>query len=153
MHSTTQTSARQHVIERAKALAPKFAARADAAEAARTIPKESAQDMLDAGIARILMPRRFGGYDLDFETWLDVIVELGKADASHAWCASLIIHHAHLLAQYPEDMQQAIWVENPGRCDRGLVRTARQGDARRRRLPAVGRPVELSPAASITARG
>ena len=113
MHSTTQTSARQHVIERAKALAPKFAARADAAEAARTIPKESAQDMLDAGIARILMPRRFGGYDLDFETWLDVIVELGKADASHAWCASLIIHHAHLLAQYPEEMQQAIWSKTP----------------------------------------
>ena len=113
MHSTTQTSARQQVIDRAKALAPTFAARADAAEAARTIPKESAQDMLDAGIARILMPRRFGGYDLDFETWMEVIVELGKADASHAWCASLIVHHAHLLAQYPEEMQQAIWSKTP----------------------------------------
>jgi 3-hydroxy-9,10-secoandrosta-1,3,5(10)-triene-9,17-dione monooxygenase len=87
MHSTTlpsasRTSASQQVIERARALAPKFAARADAAEEARTIPKESVQDMLDAGLARILMPRRFGGYDLDFETWHDAIVELGKADAS-----------------------------------------------------------------------
>jgi 3-hydroxy-9,10-secoandrosta-1,3,5(10)-triene-9,17-dione monooxygenase len=111
MHSPTQTSAGQQVIERARALAPKFAARADAAEQARTISKESMQDMLDAGLTRILMPQRFGGYDLNFETWLDVILELGKADASHAWCASLIIHHAHLLAQYPDAMQQAIWAK------------------------------------------
>lgn len=109
MHSSAHVPARQQVVERAKALAPKFAARAGAAEQARTIAKESAQEMLEAGFARILMPRRFGGYDLDFETWLDVIVELGKADASHAWCASLMIHHAHLIAQYPEEMQQAIW--------------------------------------------
>ncbi|MBX9828792.1 MAG: acyl-CoA dehydrogenase family protein [Xanthobacteraceae bacterium] len=113
MHSPTQPSARQHVVERAKALAPKFAARADAAEQARTISKESMQDMLDGGFARILMPQRFGGYDLDFEAWLDVILELGRADASHAWCASLVIHHAHLLAQYPEEMQRAIWANGP----------------------------------------
>ena len=113
MHSPAQAPAKQHVVERAKALAPKFAARADAAEEARTIPNESAQEMLEAGFARILMPRRFGGHDLDFETWLDVIVELGKADASHAWCASLMIHHAHLIAQYPEEMQQAIWGKTP----------------------------------------
>src|SRR5262245_3994694 len=112
MHSPTETAAGQ-VIARAKALAPKFATRADAAEEARTISREARQDMLDAGFTRILMPQRFGGYDLDFETWLDVILELGKADASHAWCASLIIHHAHLLAQYPDAMQQAIWAKGP----------------------------------------
>src|SRR5262245_63379861 len=103
MHSPTQISARQQVVDRAKALAPTFAARADAAEQARSISRESMQDMLDAGFARILMPERFGGYDLDFEAWLDVILELGKADASHAWCASLVIHHAHILAQYPDE--------------------------------------------------
>ena len=37
------------------------------------------------------MPARFGGYDLDFETWHDVVLEISKADASHGWCASLII--------------------------------------------------------------
>ena len=113
MHSPTHISARQQVVELAKALAPKFAARADASEKARTIPKESVQDMLDAVFARILMPQRFGGYELDFEAWLDVIVELGRADASHAWCASLMIHHAHLIAQYPEAMQQAMWAKTP----------------------------------------
>jgi len=34
---------------------------------------------------------------------------LSKADASHGWCAGLIIHHAHLIAQFPEPAQQALW--------------------------------------------
>ena len=39
MHSPAPV--KQQVVERAKALAPTFAARADASEAARTIPKQS----------------------------------------------------------------------------------------------------------------
>jgi 3-hydroxy-9,10-secoandrosta-1,3,5(10)-triene-9,17-dione monooxygenase len=108
-----QKTTRQDIVARAHALAAQLAGRSDAAEKARSISKQSAQDMLDAGLARILMPARFGGYDLDFEAWNDVVIEISKADASHGWCASLIIHHAHLIAQYPEEMQQAIWGNGP----------------------------------------
>jgi 3-hydroxy-9,10-secoandrosta-1,3,5(10)-triene-9,17-dione monooxygenase len=101
------------LIDRVRALAPKFSARAEAAEQARRMPAESVREMLDAGIARILIPPRFGGYGLDFDTWYDVILEISKADASHGWCASLIIHHAHLIAQFPEETQQAIWANGP----------------------------------------
>jgi len=101
------------MIERARTLAPRFAQRSEAAEEARRIPPESAREMLEAGLARILMPPRFGGHALDFETWCDVILELSKADASHGWCASLIIHHAHLVAQFPEEAQQAVWADGP----------------------------------------
>lgn len=99
----------QQVIERVRSLAPKFAGRAAAAEEARRLPAQSVQEMLDAGLARILVPKRFGGYGLDFDTWYDAVVEISKADASHGWCASLIIHHAHILAQFPEAAQQAVW--------------------------------------------
>lgn len=103
----------KEIVERARALAPNFAARAEAAEKGRRIPPESVREMLDAGIARILMPKRFGGYDLDFETWYDVVLEFSRADCSHGWCASLLIHHSHLIAQYPEECQQAIWKDGP----------------------------------------
>ena len=101
------------ILERVAAHAPTFAKRADAAEQARRLPAESARDMLNLGLARILMPERFGGYDLDFDTWNDVVIEISKADASHGWCASLIIHHAHIIAQFPEECQQAVWADGP----------------------------------------
>ncbi len=102
----------QDIVERAHALAPRFTERALAAEEARRIPPESVKDMLDAGFARILLPREIGGYGLGFDTWYEVTRELCKADASHGWCARLIIHHAHLIAQYPQAGQKAVWADN-----------------------------------------
>jgi alkylation response protein AidB-like acyl-CoA dehydrogenase len=37
--------------------------------------------------------------------------EIGKADASHAWCASLMIHHPHYISQFAEDAQRAVWAD------------------------------------------
>jgi len=103
---------REQMIDRARALAPRFAERAAAAEEARQIPPESVKEMLDAGLTRILLPQRIGGYGLGFDTWFDVTRELSKTDASHGWCAGLFIHHAHLIAQYPAEAQMAVWAEN-----------------------------------------
>jgi 3-hydroxy-9,10-secoandrosta-1,3,5(10)-triene-9,17-dione monooxygenase len=102
---------RQEILQRARALVPTFAKRAEAAEEARRIPPESANDMLDAGLARVLLPASIGGYGLGFEEWYDVTRELSKADASHGWCAGLIIHHAHLIAQFPEQGQKSLWAD------------------------------------------
>jgi alkylation response protein AidB-like acyl-CoA dehydrogenase len=103
----------QEIIDRVRALAPGFRKRAEAAEEARRIPNESAQEMLAAGIARILVPPRFGGYGLSLDTWLDVTLEISKADASHGWCASLIIHHPHIVGMFPDEAQKAIWADGP----------------------------------------
>jgi alkylation response protein AidB-like acyl-CoA dehydrogenase len=105
--------ASQEIIDRARALAPRFAERATAAEEVRRIPPESVSEMLGAGLARILLPSRIGGFGLGFDTWFDVTRELSKADASHGWCAGLIIHHAHLIGQFPEAAQNEIWAEGP----------------------------------------
>ena len=63
------------------------------------------------GISRILIPPRYGGYGLSLDTWFEVVREIAKADASHAWCASLMIHHPHYLSQFPEAAQNAVWAE------------------------------------------
>lgn len=112
-NQATEVPSRQDLIARARALAQGFAERAAAAEEARRLPARSVKEMLEAGLARILMPRRFGGYELDFATWNDVVLELSRGDASHGWCASLIIHHAHLVAQFPVEVQRTIWADGP----------------------------------------
>jgi len=108
-----QVVTKQQVLDRVGSLTPNFAKRAGAAEQSRRLPAESVEELLEAGIARILMPPRFGGYGLGFDTWLDVTREISKADASHGWCASLIIHHAHCIAQFPEEAQAAVWADGP----------------------------------------
>jgi 3-hydroxy-9,10-secoandrosta-1,3,5(10)-triene-9,17-dione monooxygenase len=104
---------KQQVLERVRTLVPGFRDRAETAEEARRIPDASVREMLDAGIARILIPERFGGYGLGFDTWFDVMQEISRADASHGWCASLIIHHPHFVAQCTEQAQKDVWAGGP----------------------------------------
>jgi 3-hydroxy-9,10-secoandrosta-1,3,5(10)-triene-9,17-dione monooxygenase len=110
---TAQSITGREIVDRARALAPRFAERAEAAEEARRIPAESINEMLDAGLARILLPKDIGGFGLGFETWFDVMREISKADASHGWCAGLITHHGHVVGQYPEPAQKAVWADGP----------------------------------------
>jgi 3-hydroxy-9,10-secoandrosta-1,3,5(10)-triene-9,17-dione monooxygenase len=109
----TPTASDQDIIDRARGLAQRFAERAPAAEEGRRIPSESIKDMIDAGFARTLLPKRAGGYGLGFDAWFDVMRELSKADASHGWCAGLIVHHNHIIGQFPEAAQKAVWAEGP----------------------------------------
>jgi 3-hydroxy-9,10-secoandrosta-1,3,5(10)-triene-9,17-dione monooxygenase len=103
----------QDLFERIAVIAPHLSSRAQQAEEARRIPIESIQELLEAGIARVLVPRRFGGYELGIETWFEIIRQISRADASHGWCASIIMHHAHLLGYFPEEAQQAVWSRSP----------------------------------------
>jgi len=108
-----RTATKEEVLTRVRPLVSGIGARAAAAEEARRLPAESISEMMDAGIARILMPPRYGGYGLGIDAWFEVVREISRADASHGWCASLIIHHPHMVAQFPEEAQQAVWADGP----------------------------------------
>jgi len=99
------------ILTRVRALTAGIRDGAGAAEEARTLPREMVDALLAAGISRILIPPRFGGYGLSLDTWFEVVREIGKADASHAWCASLMIHHPHYVSQFSEAAQKAVWAD------------------------------------------
>ena len=112
---TVQTASvsKQDMVARAKALAPAFRERAAAAEDDRQISIASATELLEAGFARMLVPRRLGGSELGIDAWFEVMLEIGRADASHAWCAGLMAHVPQMLLQFGEEAQQAIWGDGP----------------------------------------
>jgi 3-hydroxy-9,10-secoandrosta-1,3,5(10)-triene-9,17-dione monooxygenase len=99
------------VLGRVRELTGRIRDAAAAAEEARTLPADIVEALLAAGITRILVPPRFGGYGLGFDTWFEVVREIGKADASHGWCASLMIHHPHYVSQFAEEAQKAVWAD------------------------------------------
>src|ERR1700686_5490026 len=108
--SPTQSATKEQIMDRVRAMAPRFAERAAAAEEARRIPEESVRDMLESRFARILVPKSVGGYGLGFDTSFEVTREVCKADAPHGWGPRLIIHPNHLIAQYPDAAQKTLWV-------------------------------------------
>ncbi len=100
-------------IGRARDLVPALRERAGAAETARGMLKETEADLHRLGLFRFLQPRRYGGMELDYVSFVDVPAEIGRGCASTAWSvANLGIHH-FMLALYDERAQDEVWGANP----------------------------------------
>jgi 3-hydroxy-9,10-secoandrosta-1,3,5(10)-triene-9,17-dione monooxygenase len=99
--------------DRVAALCPGFRERAEEAEDARRLPSQSVVELLEAGTARLLAPRRFDGYELGLEAWLDLVLAVSAADPAHGWCASIIAHHSHYLGYFSEAAQEEVWAGGP----------------------------------------
>lgn len=101
------------LLERARALIPRLAGRAPAAAAARRLPPETIAEYHEAGILRILQPRRFGGLQGRFSLFSRIVEELTFGCASSAWVYAVLCEHQWVVAAYPEQAQIDVWGDNP----------------------------------------
>lgn len=103
----------EEAVARARALVPAIRERATAAETQRRQPEETIQEIIDAGLVRLLMPRRWGGYELPFAALADSVIEIAKADGSAGWCYAFLVVHPWVLAHFPDEAQRDVWANNP----------------------------------------
>lgn len=92
---------------------PGFRERGAAADELRALPPESVDDLLASGIAATLVPRRWGGLEMGLDTWMEIARAVASADASHGWCADLLVHLPHVVSCFPEEAQSAVWAQGP----------------------------------------
>jgi 3-hydroxy-9,10-secoandrosta-1,3,5(10)-triene-9,17-dione monooxygenase len=101
------------LIGRARDLAPVIARRALECERLGRLPDESFADFRDAGFYRILQPKRFGGYEHDMYTLLEVTREIGRSGCcSSAWVLAILAIHNFYLGYFPPRAQEDIWGED-----------------------------------------
>src|SRR5262245_8078501 len=101
------------MIARAKALIPKLRERAPRTEELRCLPPETERDMHDAGLFRIVQPKRVGGSELDYVALVDCADALGQADASVAWNFANLASHHWMLGMFDPRAQDAVWKKDP----------------------------------------
>ncbi len=73
-------------IARARALVPLLRAAAGRIDADRELPPEVLDAMHEAGLFRLLIPRAYGGAELDPVTYVQCVEQIATGDASAAWC-------------------------------------------------------------------
>jgi 3-hydroxy-9,10-secoandrosta-1,3,5(10)-triene-9,17-dione monooxygenase len=103
----------EEAVRRARALAPQIAERALRCEQERRIPLESVEAFVGNGLARILQPRRWGGYEISHDAAFDVAVEISKACGSTGWCCGFLNIHDWWVAGFPEEAQHDVWRDGP----------------------------------------
>jgi alkylation response protein AidB-like acyl-CoA dehydrogenase len=103
--------------ESARALGPLIRSYAAEIEASRELPPPLFEALADAGLFRMVVHRAAGGDEIDFPTYLDVLEEIGKEDASTAWCLNQAASFATYAPCMPLHVARLIFQENP----RGVV--------------------------------
>lgn len=89
------------LVSRARSLVPALRERAAECEALRRLPDATVHDFLEAGLYRIVQPRRFGGFEHDLTTLARCMVEVPRGCGSSGWVLSLTAAHAWWAALYP----------------------------------------------------
>ena len=100
-------------LDAARKLVPQIRAAADEIDARRELPRPLFEAMADAGLFHMAVPRVIGGGELELPTYVQVIEEVGKADASTGWCLNQGAIFGTYAARMPREVARRIWIDTP----------------------------------------
>jgi len=100
-------------LDAARALGPLIRASAPETDARRELPRPLFEAMADAGLFQLGLPRAIGGAELDLPSYIRVIEEIGKSDASTGWVTNQVAIFATYAARMPREAARAIWIDPP----------------------------------------
>src|SRR5262245_11269400 len=105
--------AAEGLVERVNALLPTIRERSFEAEALRQ-PLDDVIDALRAtGVFRSFVPVRYGGYEIDMQTYVDIGVAVARADPSMGWITTFYMEHNWLLTMFADELQDEIFRAQP----------------------------------------
>jgi len=100
-------------LDAARELAPLIRASADEIDKARELPRALFEALADAGMFHLAVPRAIGGAELDFPAYVQVMEELGKADASTGWIVNQVATFGTYAARMAPHVAREIWIDTP----------------------------------------
>ncbi len=101
------------LVVAARELVPLLKANANEAEDKRDLPKSSVEALKKAGLHKIYMPRKYGGYEMDWGAHYAVSREVAQACGSTGWIVSLVFSHIMWAARFPGEAQEEFFGSNP----------------------------------------
>jgi 3-hydroxy-9,10-secoandrosta-1,3,5(10)-triene-9,17-dione monooxygenase len=106
-------------------LVARLAERAGEAEKLRRLPRATIDDYRASGLARLLLPARYGGEQADFPQILDAVQAMAHGCASSAWTLGFYTLHNWMLALFGEQAQDEVFADGPVLCPAPLAPTGR----------------------------
>ena len=95
----------------ARSLLPALRNRAEEAEALRTVPEESIDDIRRKGLFHLCAPREFGGSQLGITTFLATTAEIASGCGSTGWVYAVLAGHNWTLSLLPVEAQREVFAD------------------------------------------
>jgi len=106
---STDVPAREELVRRASELVPVLQKNAAWSEENRRIHEDSIEALAEAGMFKLRVPKRYGGYEADTRTLVDIASELGRADGSTSWVTSVYWIPTWMTCLFPDHVQDEVF--------------------------------------------
>jgi 3-hydroxy-9,10-secoandrosta-1,3,5(10)-triene-9,17-dione monooxygenase len=107
----TGSGAAPPLLEGVRKLVPRLAREAAESERLRRPTDAAIRALEESGVFELMVPRRYGGLELDLDVFLEVGLTLARADASLAWVTTFCIEHNWVFCQFPAAFQEELYAE------------------------------------------
>jgi 3-hydroxy-9,10-secoandrosta-1,3,5(10)-triene-9,17-dione monooxygenase len=104
---------RERLTAKAAALVPLLRAKAAETERNGRIPEDVLEAIDAAQLFRLRTPQRFGGFEGDIRTYMDVVTALGRGCGSTSWIGFISIATVWIAALFPDAAQREVFAGNP----------------------------------------
>jgi 3-hydroxy-9,10-secoandrosta-1,3,5(10)-triene-9,17-dione monooxygenase len=106
---TTQAPPKEELVQRAAQLVPLLREKALWMEENRRIHDDVIEAITGAGLLKMRVPVRYGGYESDMGTVVDVLAELGRGDGSTSWIVAVWSISAWMMGLFPDEVQDEVF--------------------------------------------
>jgi alkylation response protein AidB-like acyl-CoA dehydrogenase len=107
--SVTQAPTKDELVRRAAQLVPLIREKAMWMDENRCLHEEVIEALTEAGILKMRVPVRYGGFESDMTTIVDVLSELGRGDGSVSWTAAVWAISTWMVGLFPDEVQDEVF--------------------------------------------
>ncbi|KXU84063.1 hypothetical protein CI15_26540 [Paraburkholderia monticola] len=107
------TSIVELMLSDIKGMASTIVARLPEIDALRSMPRDVIETLRSIGIFRSLVPRRYGGLELDVPAALEIVTALGRIDGSLGWISMIGATAALVAPELPQSTYERIYANGP----------------------------------------
>jgi 3-hydroxy-9,10-secoandrosta-1,3,5(10)-triene-9,17-dione monooxygenase len=104
-----ETLTAAQLLARARSLNPVLRERIKIGEQLGNLPPETIRDLKEAGLFRVLQPKRWGGFEMSPKTFYAIQIALAEADMSVGWVYGVMGVHNWQLALFDDRAARDVW--------------------------------------------
>ncbi|MFD7659228.1 acyl-CoA dehydrogenase family protein [Actinosynnema sp. NPDC059797] len=109
MVPTVESPTREQLVNRVAELVPVLREKAAWMEENRRLHPEAIDLLAEAGLFKLRRPKRYGGYETDTRTLIDIGAHLARADGSLSWTIGVYWTPTYITGMFPDEAQDEVF--------------------------------------------
>jgi alkylation response protein AidB-like acyl-CoA dehydrogenase len=92
-----------------RSILPRLAANSKESDLQRRLTDDAANALRESGLARMITPKRFGGYELSPSAHIWACAEIGNVCSSASWVLMVCVAHDYIIGRFSDECQREVY--------------------------------------------